>query len=191
MDTLDRMLVTMRSAFGALGRRGGQWVDHDGVGAIVTPSAPERSIVNGVIYERGADVAAVYDELAALFAGAWTVWVPEEDAATARFLEERGHVLDANPAAMVHDLAGAGVEFDPDVRPAPPELIGAVNEAAYALGDGSVERGMAAISGEDFHLYSLERGCEVSTLQATRLGEPVYARLGYETFGRIGMWERR
>lgn len=35
------------------------------------------------------------------------------------------------------------------------------------------------------------RGCEVSTLQATQLGRPVYERLGYRGFGTIEMWERR
>jgi ribosomal protein S18 acetylase RimI-like enzyme len=36
-----------------------------------------------------------------------------------------------------------------------------------------------------------ERGCEISTLQATKLGQPVYERLGYRQFGTIEMWERR
>jgi ribosomal protein S18 acetylase RimI-like enzyme len=36
-----------------------------------------------------------------------------------------------------------------------------------------------------------ERGCTTSTLQATKLGEPVYAQLGYRTLGRLEMWERR
>jgi GNAT superfamily N-acetyltransferase len=186
-----------------------------------------------VMYERGADVAAVYDELEALFAGAWTVWVPDEDERTARFLESKGHTFDAHPAAMVHDLQG--VELDPAVETASPELFGAVNEAAYPWGDGSLERAAGAMSPDDFYLYSLEdasvagihdcggdagayfvatlpeaqgrglasrvlghalaeareRGCEISTLQATRWGEPVYERLGYKTFTRIGMWERR
>ena len=35
------------------------------------------------------------------------------------------------------------------------------------------------------------RGNEVSTLQATKLGRPVYERLGYRSFGTIEMWERR
>jgi len=35
------------------------------------------------------------------------------------------------------------------------------------------------------------RGCEVSTLQATKLGRPVYEHLGYEGFGTMEMWERR
>jgi GNAT superfamily N-acetyltransferase len=36
-----------------------------------------------------------------------------------------------------------------------------------------------------------ERGCDLSTLQATKLGEPVYARLGYRSHGALQMWERR
>jgi GNAT superfamily N-acetyltransferase len=35
------------------------------------------------------------------------------------------------------------------------------------------------------------RGCDVSTLQATSLGRPVYERLGYRPLGDIQMWERR
>ncbi len=38
---------------------------------------------------------------------------------------------------------------------------------------------------------SRERGQRTSTLQATKLGAPVYERLGYETFGALEMWERR
>ena len=36
-----------------------------------------------------------------------------------------------------------------------------------------------------------EAGCDMSSLQATKLGEPVYARLGYESHGALQMWERR
>ena len=35
------------------------------------------------------------------------------------------------------------------------------------------------------------RGCDVTTLQATKLGQPVYERLGYRGVGAIEMWERR
>lgn len=36
-----------------------------------------------------------------------------------------------------------------------------------------------------------ERGCLTSTLQATKLGAPVYERVGYRDFGALQMWERR
>jgi GNAT superfamily N-acetyltransferase len=36
-----------------------------------------------------------------------------------------------------------------------------------------------------------ERGLETSTLIATRLGRPVYARIGYREVGAVQMWERR
>ena len=35
------------------------------------------------------------------------------------------------------------------------------------------------------------RGCDITTLQATKPGRPVYERLGYKGFGAIEMWERR
>jgi GNAT superfamily N-acetyltransferase len=239
METLDRMLATMRSAFGAMGRQGGRWVDADGVGALVLPSVPERSVVNGVVYERGADVASAYDQIESLYADvhAWTVWVPDEDTGTSAFLASRGHVHDANPASMALELAS----FEPPAElpswgRATPEQLGAINDAAYPWKDGSLDRAArVAVSPDDFHLYvaedaaalairdcdgdagvwlvatlpeargrglaggllavamreARERGCDISTLQATRAGEPVYARLGYEKFGTIGMWEKR
>lgn len=36
-----------------------------------------------------------------------------------------------------------------------------------------------------------QRGCDISTLQATKLGEPVYAALAYRRIGTLEMWERR
>ncbi len=35
-----------------------------------------------------------------------------------------------------------------------------------------------------------DAGATVSTLQSSRLGYPVYLRLGYRDLGRLGMWER-
>ena len=40
-------------------------------------------------------------------------------------------------------------------------------------------------------LEARERGCTTSSLQATRLGYPVYRRIGYRDLGPIQMWERR
>jgi len=36
-----------------------------------------------------------------------------------------------------------------------------------------------------------ERGMQTSTLQATKLGRPVYERIGYRDVGELQMWERR
>jgi len=36
-----------------------------------------------------------------------------------------------------------------------------------------------------------ERGCETSSLQATAMGAPIYARLGFRDLGAVQMWERR
>lgn len=36
-----------------------------------------------------------------------------------------------------------------------------------------------------------QRGCETTTLQATKLGAPVYERVGYQDLGELQMWERR
>lgn len=34
-------------------------------------------------------------------------------------------------------------------------------------------------------------GCETTTLEATKLGQPVYERLGFRVLGELQMWERR
>lgn len=51
--------------------------------AAITPSCPDRSIVNAVVYDDAAALAAALDGLAETYerAGvrAWTVWVPEAD----------------------------------------------------------------------------------------------------------------
>jgi len=36
-----------------------------------------------------------------------------------------------------------------------------------------------------------DRRCITTTLQATKLGAPVYHQLGYRTLTRLEMWERR
>jgi ribosomal protein S18 acetylase RimI-like enzyme len=36
-----------------------------------------------------------------------------------------------------------------------------------------------------------ERGCTTTSLQATKMGQPIYERLGYRGLGPVQMWERR
>ena len=158
MDVLDRMIDTMQHAWRALARHEAHWVERDGIGVLVTPTVPERSIVNSVIYKVGSDITAAYDWLEQQFGAveAWTVWVPDGDRATAGFLESRGHKLDASPAAMVLNLRG----WQPpvplaDARPALVEELARINDAAYPWGDGSLERAILGSAYDDieFRLY--------------------------------------
>jgi GNAT superfamily N-acetyltransferase len=240
MDTLDRMLATMRDTFSAMGRGRARWVERDGVGALVTPFVPNRSVVNCVVCQPGADLEAAYDWLASEYADteAWTVWVPEQERDQAAFLESRGHKLDADPAMMVLDVANYAPSGPlPDWKPGLVEELARINEAAYPWHDGSIERALleSAYDDDEFRLYvtadasvlgvndvegdagvffvatlpeargrglaggllaaamveARARGCDISTLQATKIGEPVYARVGYQRFGAIQMWEKR
>ena len=220
-------------------------LEREGVTAAVVPAAADRSVANGVVYDSAERLAAGLDELAAVYeeAGvrAWTVWVPQHDRESAQLLRDRGHVLDADPAAMVLELErfqrspSAGVEIDPQADPAD---VARLNDAVYGY-DGDFTRAFGRMRMEGAHAYAAivdgepvactvaldhagdccitfvatlpqargrglaselmtraladarERGCTSTSLQATKAGEPVYARLGYRSLGPLQMWERR
>jgi GNAT superfamily N-acetyltransferase len=246
--TLDRMTATMRSAWRVMAETDpeARWIEQDGIAAAVFPRIPERSVMNSVVYEPGADVAGARAGLDAAYRGAgvsaWTVWVPENDTATAGALRRAGHRLDASPAAMVLDLAAFEAPAAPETAEwgrASSEELGAVNDAAYPWRDGSFTLAAQAMDPERYRLYAAridgravsvlgihdcagdagvffvatlpeargrslagallgravtearDRGCDISTLQATKLGAPVYERLGYRTICELQMWERR
>lgn len=224
---------------------GGILFEGDGVMATILPEVPDRSVVNSVLYEEPAALANVLDELATTYreAGvrAWTVWVPGHDEATRSLLQEAGHVLDADPAAMVADLATVEPprDNDPECDPEPRfEALGQLNDLAYGTGD-QLAKAIGEGPGDPGHLYvareggeptaglvtadhggdtslwwvatapaargrglasglirraladGRERGNDISTLQSTKLGQPVYEALGYRAFGVCEMWERR
>jgi GNAT superfamily N-acetyltransferase len=52
-------------------------------------------------------------------------------------------------------------------------------------------RGLATALMTRALLDARERGCATTSLQATKMGQPVYERLGYRDLGPIQMWERR
>jgi ribosomal protein S18 acetylase RimI-like enzyme len=243
----DRMRASMWAYFPRMGEGSDRYrvVEFDGVLATVTPVLPDRSVPNSVIYEREEQLEAALPELAKVYeeAGvrAWTVWMPyfHERARTA--LAEAGHVLDANPEAMIIDLEDAEPPRENDPEPARDPSgadLGAVNDRAYGmkdtfariLGHGELDpahtyvarldgeaaatvvtsdhdgdcaiwwvavapeargRGLAAGLMRRALADGKARGCTTSTLQATKLGQPVYERLGYRGLGPIEMWERR
>jgi GNAT superfamily N-acetyltransferase len=230
----------------AQGSETGRVVERDGLLAVITAGTPDRSVFNSVIYERPEALAETLDELAVTYdeAGvrAWTVWVPDSDTGSARLLEGAGHRLDANPVAMVLELAELAEpelgDLDWDAN-ADADEVGRINDLAYGDETGVFGRGIgrpppgtfrwyrarldgdvAAVLGTldhegDCGIYwvatlpeargrglagrllhgalaeARERGCDISTLEATMLGRPVYARLGYREVGTLQMWERR
>jgi GNAT superfamily N-acetyltransferase len=225
----------------------GRALERDGVTAAIVPAAPERSVVNSVIYETADALAAAYDDVAAAYAevgAAWTVWVPSDDDPAKALLGDAGHVLDAEPVLMALDLSqgvdrpadGALEDWTADGDPA---VVGPLNDRAYDHETDSFARTFAGGWPGDVTVYvarrdgravgcltitdhdrnadvemvavapearghgisgkllghaladAAERGLETSTLIATRLGRPVYERLGYRPFGVLEMWERR
>ena len=226
---------------------GARVLERDGVQAVVVPAAPERAVVNSVLYEDAEALAAAYDEVAAAYAeigAAWTVWVPSADDRARDLLGAAGHVLDAAPQIMSVDLR-EGVE-----RPSADALedwtadgdvsqVGPLNDRSYAFGADSFTRALAGLPPDELTTYvaragsapvgcliivdhernadvemvavvpeargsgiagkllahalcdAAERGLETSTLIATKMGRPVYERLGYRAFGTLEMWELR
>jgi GNAT superfamily N-acetyltransferase len=220
----------------------------DGITAAITPAAPERPVLNGVVVEDFAKLPDQLDTLASAYAAAgvraWTVWVPEHETAARELLGAAGHVLDATPAAMLLDLdelrepaSGTAEDYRAEWNI---EAAGAISDAAYGDTSGLFAAAMGALPPETGHMYSAgvdgrpasfvlvhdheencefwiaatipdargrgllsgllhralldardQRGCTTSTTQATKMGEPVYERLGYRKFGTIEMWERR
>jgi GNAT superfamily N-acetyltransferase len=122
------------------GGEGSTVVERDGVVASVAPAVPDRSIVNSVAYRTAAALAGRVDELARTYAEAgvraWTVWVPEDDRDAAALLERAGHELDAEPVAMVADLARLpepdDAELDWDAE-AEASVVARINDQAYGV----------------------------------------------------------
>ena len=152
MDEADWLALNLRSmaaTFAAFApSAGAELIARDGVTAIVNPAVPERSVFNSVVYTDPGALAEVHGELAAAYAKgrcAWTVWVPEADTATARFLDAAGHRLDAEPRAMGAPLSGFD---DPDLgdmdwdSECDPRIAGALNDGAYGYPRGTWLRGI-------------------------------------------------
>jgi GNAT superfamily N-acetyltransferase len=243
----DRLLGGMRQWLRLVGRAspGARVIERDGVVAAVVQAAPERSVLNSVLYEDAAGLAAAYDELAAAYAeigAVWTVWVPSTDTGARAALHRLGHALDAVPAVMAARLEeiqrpppGALEDWTAD---GDPREVGRLNDRSYAFGTDSFTRGLAGLPRDELTVYvarqggravgcltvvdhagnadvemvavvpearghgiagkllahaladAAERGLETSTLVATKMGKPVYERLGYREFGTFHMWER-
>jgi len=122
---------------------GAEMLALNGVVAAVLPACPQRSLVNGAIYEDVRGLRAALPELAAAYerAGvrASTMWMLERDPEATALLEEAGYAFDGEPAGMAMELAGLG-KFDPgDLdwdSDASHEEVGQVNDRAYGYPEG-------------------------------------------------------
>jgi ribosomal protein S18 acetylase RimI-like enzyme len=133
------------------GAPGKQLIDLPGVSGVVTPAAPDRSVVNCVSYDEVGALAAALDTLAATYrdAGvvAWTVWVPESDRDAAGLLAAAGHVLDGRPAVMGAPLEGIRAPDPGDLeveRGDAQRVVGELNDLAYGYED-SFTRAMEGV----------------------------------------------
>ena len=161
----------------------GRTVELPGVAAAIMPAAPERSVINCVVYEDAGRLAESLDTLAHEYdsAGvrAWTVWVPHDEPAATEVLARAGHVNDGSPRAMVLDLESFEGEPDPSLvlaeRPTLRE-VGRLNDLACGL-SGDFERALDGVPTEGFHVY-------VGLLD----GEPAGAAITHDCEGDCGVY---
>lgn len=159
--------------------------ERDGVAAQVSPEVPDASLVNSVTYR---DAGALREALPGLEATyneagirAWTVWVHESDAEATALVRDAGHVLDATPEGM-------GCALDELVAPEGLDELDYTDSPAIPEARG---RGLARRLQYLLLQRARELGARTTTLQASKLGVPVYVALGYRRFGPMSMWERR
>jgi hypothetical protein len=203
-EWLELIRRSMEGAWRTFARfSGARTIAPEGVLAEINPALPERSVFNSVVYSDPGALEAGYEELARAYAEhgcAWTVWVPEGDSSAAGMLERAGHRLDAEPRAMALALSGLreptleGVQWTAE---GDHEAMCSLNDRAYGYEEGTWRRGMGrSVEGCSARMRravwdGAQRGCATSTLQATKLGTPVYARVGYRDFDALQMWEYR
>jgi ribosomal protein S18 acetylase RimI-like enzyme len=242
----DRQYASLREFCRLLGQASpeARIVEREGVLAAIVPAAPDRSVVNSVVYEHATGLERALPELAQSYAAAgvraWTVWVPHGDSEAAGLLERAGHVLDADPEAMAMELSALEAPRPTDLALDPmPDLatVARLNDRSYAVPGNAFERALQ--SAPSLHCYvalvdghaaccatghdhdgdfsvtfvatlpeargrglagrllllalheARERCCTTTSLQATKMGEAVYRRLGYRGLGPVQMWERR
>ncbi len=153
-------------------------IRREGLLASLTPVSPQRSLFNSVFLDDPAVLESEYEALAELYddAGveAWTVWVADEDRASAEFLANRGHALDAAPRTMAMELdEPRGVPEAPDgVEPGPCDAptAAALNDRAYGYDENGFR---AALAGEtSIHWLGAYAGGEpISCVGAIEVGD--------------------
>jgi GNAT superfamily N-acetyltransferase len=126
-------------------------------------------------------------------------WERTSDADTVGEINEVAYGLPAGAfAPSVTALAGDPVVlYLARVDGEPAACVGALDEGGdcgiyvVATRPEAQGRGLASALMRQAILDARSRGCETSSLQATKAGAPVYRRLGYRDVCAIDMWEHR
>lgn len=156
--------ATMRAFYRAEvpGSPDGRVIELDGVTAFVIPSAPTQSIVNGVLFD---DVAALAASLGALreayrAAGVtnWMVWTMPGEREAGELLRDAGHVREYEPMAMALTLSELVAPSAPAVpvaieRDPHPLEITTLNERANGELPGAFGTAFAGLRAAVFHRY--------------------------------------
>lgn len=135
---------------------GARLIEGEGYVASIVPSALDSPLLNTVVpLEPTAAVRAVR-EMSGLFGSArWGVWAQRGTESALRRAGMRCELAAWRlMAAPLEELAAGAGEGEPtdDLS-----LVGAVNDAAYGLGDGRLERHFAALPPERVRGYRLDR----------------------------------
>lgn len=140
---------------------GGRVVELDGVTAFVTPTAPTQSILNCVVFDDHAALAAGLAPLASAYRDAavthWMVWTRPGDATGAALMRDAGHILEYEPMGMALALdelrePGEGPPFALDREPHPVEIT-ILNERANSEPPGAFGTAFAGLRDPCFHRY--------------------------------------
>ena len=148
--------------------RGARALERDGVLAAVVPAAPERAVVNAVVYRSADGLEAAYDEVASVddeIGAKWTVWVPPgDDAAAAGLLESHGGrahaptVGDGAPPLDGVELAARGGARATGPPRASLTDVSEINDRSYTFGTDSFSRALKRLPDGAAHVYVVSDG---------------------------------
>jgi GNAT superfamily N-acetyltransferase len=126
-------------------------------------------------------------------------WTGECDLATAGRINDDAYgygddgftpVIAALPGDQVHAY-GAGVDGETAAVVLAIDAGDDTEIAWVATNEAARGRGLSSALMRQALWDARERGQRTSTLQATKLGAPVYERVGFRDLGELQMWERR
>lgn len=189
---LERALPELAAAYSSAGVRAWTvWVPPGDRGA--------RDLLAGAGHSLDAEPLAMVADLDGLYAPepGDLDWSARASAAEVADVNDVAYGYQGRPfAAAIEDLSGlTGYVARVDGKPASvlvtAEEDGSAGVYFVATVPEARGRGMASRLLRQALVEARDRGCATATLQATRMGAPVYERLGFRSHGPLEMWERR